>query len=232
MNKTTSKFQYRYEDAVVQYFGSGWAFFLPYLFLYLFFWATGWRIQTLTTIFYFLHSLHAIGLIYFICLKFRTIDWRSALFWLALASLFFNVGAYLEFPSDPWEHLWRIFQWQHLETIAEAQASHKFAYFLGYSLIGWTEPINKRLAIDIYSSTCLLLLAFQTKSNMGEIGSSFQYLLFGLRFHWVLFLSWHFFFSNLIARQPCSNPRNGNTILKIFILWYHSTASSITTFML
>jgi hypothetical protein len=170
MNKTTSKFQYRYEDAVGQYFGSGWAFFLPYLFLYLFFWATGWRIQTLTTIFYFLHSLHAIGLIYFICLKFRTIDWRSALFWLALASLFFNVGAYLEFPSDPWEHLWRIFQWQHLETIAEAQASHKFAYFLGYSLIGWTEPINKRLAIDIYSSTCLLLLAFQTYKLVRFIG--------------------------------------------------------------
>jgi hypothetical protein len=161
MNKTTSKFQYRYEDAVGQYFGSGWAFFLPYLFLYLFFWATGWRIQTLTTIFYFLHSLHAIGLIYFICLKFRTIDWRSALFWLALASLFFNVGAYLEFPSDPWEHLWRIFQWQHLETIAEASANHKFAYFFGYSLMGWTEPANHLIAADLYFTFWSLLLALQ-----------------------------------------------------------------------
>lgn len=156
-----SRIKYHHKDAIDQYFGSGWAFFLPYLFLYLLFWSTGWRIQTLTTIFYFLHSLHAIGLIYFIRLKFRTIDWRSALFWLALASLFFNVGAYLEFPSDPWTHLWRIFQWQHLETIAEAKANHKFAYFLGYSLMGWTEPANHFIAADLYFAFWSLLLALQ-----------------------------------------------------------------------
>jgi len=161
MNKTAARLQQRYQDAIVQYFGSGWAFFLPYLFLYLLFWAAGWRIQTLTATFYFLHVLHAICLLNFICLKFKAIVWRTALFWGALASLFLTTGAYLEFPSDPWDHFWRVFHWQNLEKISEATANYKFAYFFGYTLMGWTEPSNRLMAVDCYFTFWSLLLALQ-----------------------------------------------------------------------
>ncbi len=157
-----SRIQSHHRDAVVRYFASGWAFFLPYLLLYLLFWVCDWRVSTLTAICIVLHAFHGAGLVYFICLKAKSLNWTAALFWIALAAVLFNVGIYLEFPSDPWEHLWRISQWQHLETISDAKTNYKFAYFLGHSLVGWTEPIDRRLALNIYSSSCLMLLAFQT----------------------------------------------------------------------
>ena len=161
INKTISSFCHRYQDFAGQYFGSGWAFFLPYLFLYLLFWTADWPIQTLTAIFYCLHFIHAIGIFHFGCLKFQANKWRTALFWAALASLFFNTGTYLEFPSDPWEHFWRISQWQNIEKISDATANYKFAYFFGYTLIGWTEPSMRLIALDFYFTFWSLLLALQ-----------------------------------------------------------------------
>jgi hypothetical protein len=145
-----------------KYFDSGWAFFLPYLFFYLVFWAWGLPVPSLTKIFYFFHGLHAFGLICLICSRFPFEAPKKFLFWLALAIIFFIVGAHLEFPSDTWTHFRRIFEWQHLQLIEESSSKHKFAYFLGHSFLGWIEPINRRFATDLYSSVCLLLLAFQT----------------------------------------------------------------------
>jgi hypothetical protein len=147
---------------IANYFDSGWAFFLPYVFFYLIFWAWGLPVSSLTNTFYFLHGLHAVGLIWFICSRFPFELSKNLVFWLALAIIFFIAGANLEFPSDSWTHFRRIFEWQHLHLVEESSSKHKFAYFLGHSLLGWIEPINRRFALDIYSTVCLMLLAFQT----------------------------------------------------------------------
>ena len=106
-------------------------------------------------------GLHALALFYLIRRRKLRFDSKNIAFWSTLAVIFFFTGSSLEFPSDPWTHFRRIFLWQTIELIEECSFADKFAYFLGHSLIGWTEPIYRRLAIGLYSSACLLLLACQ-----------------------------------------------------------------------
>lgn len=78
--------------------------------------------------------------------------------WLLLA-LFLNVpGSYLEWPSDPWMHYWRIGHWSGLEEIRGHEFWFKSSYFLTYSVLqlgafelqmDWLEAY--------YTATCLLL---------------------------------------------------------------------------
>ena len=148
-------------NLVKDYFQSGWAFLIPYLLLYISFWIFGLPVSLLTKISYFLHGLHALALFYLIRRRKLRFDSKNIAFWSTLAVIFFFTGSSLEFPSDPWTHFRRIFLWQTIELIEECSFADKFAYFLGHSLIGWTEPIYRRLAIGLYSSACLLLLACQ-----------------------------------------------------------------------
>ena len=116
-----------------KYFCSGWAFFLPYLAAYLTFWALGLQILLLTKIFYLFHGLHTLGLIYLGFSRLSFIKYRDCLFWMMLSIFLYTIGANLEFPSDPWTHFRRIFEWQNIQLIEESTCKHKFAYFLGHS---------------------------------------------------------------------------------------------------
>ncbi len=151
----------KFKDLLSTYFGSGWLFFLPYLFLYLAFWAFNTPVQVLLKVFYILHILHIIGLGYFIYLKCRFINLKDLFFWAVLFSFFFNVGVYLEFPSDPWTHLFRIFQWEHINQIHQANSNYKFAYFFGFSVLGQLDPINHKFGLNGYHTFWATLTTIQ-----------------------------------------------------------------------
>lgn len=151
----------RFKDLLSSYFGSGWLFFLPYLALYLAFWAFNAPVHLLLKVFYILHILHIVGLGYFIYSKFRFINLKDLFFWAAIFSLFFNVGAYLEFPSDPWTHLFRIFQWENINQIHEANSNYKFAYFFGFSILGQLDPTNHKFGLDGYHTFWAILTTIQ-----------------------------------------------------------------------
>lgn len=154
------------------YFCSGWAFFLPYLFFYLIFWFFEWSVATLHQLFAGIHFLHAFGLLWIILISYKNFNLKNCFFWLSLASLFLLTGAYLEYPSDPWTHFWRIFQWNNIDLISDASSNYKFSYFFGYSLIGWIPPKYQILAIDFYYCLWGLLLAFQFYKLAIKLGLS------------------------------------------------------------
>src|SRR5262245_27317889 len=113
--------------------------FVPYLLLYLAFWAFGLPTPLLLNIFVVLHALNFVLLAYHSVLRSRyrrrTISKGMVFFWLMLLFLLILPGAYVEYPADPWEHFRRIFRWQDLRPISEypPDVSSKFAYFWMYS---------------------------------------------------------------------------------------------------
>lgn len=82
--------------------------------------------------------------------------------WIFLGLLFYIPGVYLEWPSDPWEHLKRINEWSSLDTVSRHYTWAKSSYFFGYSLIGHiTPPLRQLQWFDSYYASCCLLLCWQ-----------------------------------------------------------------------
>ncbi len=50
--------------------------------------------------------------------------------WLLLALIFYIPGAYLEWPSDPWEHYARTNEWSRYLYIGSHSAGYKSGYFI------------------------------------------------------------------------------------------------------
>jgi hypothetical protein len=82
-------------------------------------------------------------------------------FWIGLFLLFLVPGAYLEFPSDPWEHFRRIYAWQGFSFIDENPLSNKFSYFWGWTFVYMVPPLYRRTALSIYGAFWELVLAYQ-----------------------------------------------------------------------
>jgi hypothetical protein len=81
--------------------------------------------------------------------------------WALLALIFYIPGVYLEWPSDPWEHLRRINEW-HLDALVGAHSSwHKSAYFMPYSLLSWCTGLRQLYWLDYYYTGISLLLCWQ-----------------------------------------------------------------------
>lgn len=161
------------------YFASGWAFFLPYLASYLIYCALDWNVHasthligrwqapSLVAIFDFWHVLHiGLGIAAFWpagkakpghCLA----SWASLTPWLPLLLFFLLPGAYLEFPSDPWEHLKRIDDWAGIDQISHDGNWLKFSYFLEYSVLRFAGPGRQLPWLGIYCAAVGLLLCVQ-----------------------------------------------------------------------
>src|SRR5690606_20167885 len=77
--------------------------------------------------------------------------------WALLALIFYIPGIYLEWPSDPWEHLRRINEWHAHSTVIEHSSWKKSSYFLPYSLTGYFTGFRQLSWINIYY-TCVCLL--------------------------------------------------------------------------
>jgi hypothetical protein len=86
---------------------------------------------------------------------------HSSLFWISLALLFYIPGVYLEFPSDPWEHLRRINEWKAHEVVHWHAAGYKSLYFFAYSLVGWIRASSQMPALNLYYTGMCLLLSWQ-----------------------------------------------------------------------
>ncbi|NET58347.1 MAG: hypothetical protein F6K47_19995 [Symploca sp. SIO2E6] len=144
-------------------FADGWFFFVPYLLLYLYFKFANLPTSTLHNIFIVLHIVNFIFLLVYLYKNKnrQQIKLAEIFFWLLLATLFLIPRAYLEFPSDPWEHFRRIFSWSAYSSIKDNPINHKFTYFWGWTLMSQVQPLYRRIALDIYSAFWQLLLAYQ-----------------------------------------------------------------------
>ncbi len=152
-------------------YASGYRFLLPYLALYLIAWGAESSVETLTRAFVALHALNLPLLAVFVAARRRSLRLADLLFWTALLLLLLLPGAYLEYPTDPWEHLRRIALWQHVATVGEHDtAAFKFAYFWGYSLLFWVGPLERRLALDLYGAFWQILVACQVYALARRLG--------------------------------------------------------------
>ncbi|NEQ70464.1 MAG: hypothetical protein F6K21_34225 [Symploca sp. SIO2D2] len=131
--------------------------------LYLYFKSANLAIDTLYNLFIVIHIINLI--LFFIYLynnkNRQQIKVAEILFWVFLAILFLQPGAYLEFPSDPWEHFRRIFSWSTYSFIEDHPIDYKFTYFWGWTLMSQVQPLYRRIALDLYSAFWQLLLAYQ-----------------------------------------------------------------------
>lgn len=183
------------------YFGSGWAFFLPYLALYLLYAGLKWPVNpsdglgtgrtapSLLHVYWGLHGLHL--LLGMLSLRPpRNVGmprgdcsaWWSASPWIFLGLIFFLPGLYLEWPSDPWEHFSRINQWDKLSTVLAHPAWKKSSYFFLYSFTSLA-PTSFRLEwLGLIDAGCCVLLCWQyfrlgRAVGLGN-GASFVFVLF------------------------------------------------------
>ena len=108
--------------------------------------------------------------------------------WALLALIFYIPGVYLEWPSDPWEHLRRINEWRILDTVGAHSSWMKSAYFIPYSLLSWCIGLRQLFWLDFYYTGICLLLCWQyyklsRACGLGERASMvfviIQALLFG-----------------------------------------------------
>lgn len=82
--------------------------------------------------------------------------------WALIALVILIPGAYLEFPSDPWQHLSRINEWGWLQRITEHSAWYKSGSFLAYSLVCCANGVGQqRTYIELYFVGSALLLLWQ-----------------------------------------------------------------------
>jgi hypothetical protein len=108
--------------------------------------------------------------------------------WALLALIFYIPGVYLEWPSDPWEHLRRINEWRILDTVGAHSSWHKSSYFIPYSFLSWCIGLRQLFWLDFYYTGICLLLCWQyyrlaRACGLGEHASMIfvilQALLFG-----------------------------------------------------
>ncbi len=81
--------------------------------------------------------------------------------WLLLTLIFSLPGVYLEWPSDPWEHLRRITEWATHPLVANHSAGYKSFYFFAYSWVSWLSPAHLLSWLNVYYVGVCLLLAWQ-----------------------------------------------------------------------
>jgi hypothetical protein len=166
-----------------RYFSSGWAFFMPYLFFYLLYYWRKWPVNPgagshVPPLLHVYWALHVINLILGIIalrswmrhsqlsalssqLSAFSLQFSAFLPWLLLALIFYIPGAYLEWPSDPWEHLRRINEWDGCQVVGNHSTWLKSSYFLAYSLLGWAFGLRQLFWLDFYYTGICLLLCWQ-----------------------------------------------------------------------
>lgn len=81
--------------------------------------------------------------------------------WLMLALLLAIPGVYLEWPSDPWEHIFRINEWPHIANISDKLMSKNYAYFLAYSFLRGSSGVATLTHAYAYQTALSLLLCWQ-----------------------------------------------------------------------
>lgn len=92
--------------------------------------------------------------------------------WAFLFLSFLLPGAYLEYPSDAWEHLRRIFVWQSYPTMSDNTEMNRFAYFFNFSLLKDLEIVNRRWGLSLVAAFSQWLMTFQFSRFIRSAGIS------------------------------------------------------------
>jgi len=89
--------------------------------------------------------------------------------WILLFLLLFIPGLYIEYPSDPWEHLNRIISYENSKLALTYPYSYKFSYSFYYSLISIVKTKFLLFTLIYYTLFCLLLFYqyFKLSLNLG-----------------------------------------------------------------
>ena len=159
------------------YFASGWAFLIPYVVAFLIYYkyklpltiaGPSQLVPTLLHIYWCIHSVNLI-LAFFAIYALRRgaaseiTNFSSQLLsiapWALLALTFYIPGTYLEFPSDPWEHLARITHWADSNTLQTLYKS--LGYSIPYSFLGTDSRYARFLRLDLYTTGICLILCWQ-----------------------------------------------------------------------
>lgn len=130
------------------------AAFLTYLFAYVFGWITSAPVTWVLWIFAGLHCVFAGWAIRAIVRRVLAVGIKPLLPWVGLFFVLWLPGAYLEFPSDPWEHARRLMMWEGTDRFGEQQffLFSKFSYFWGWSFLHWIPIEFKQAFLDLYSA--------------------------------------------------------------------------------
>jgi len=84
---------------------------------------------------------------------------KDICFSLFMVLFFLIPGAYLEYPSDPWEHYKRIFLWDGCDRFESHYTAQKFSYFWAWSLLSYLPLEARRVGTHFFSTFTQLLLA-------------------------------------------------------------------------
>lgn len=183
--RPSSSSGYRNQALLQAYFRSGWAFLIPYFAAYLLYawlkWpanptdADRWTgLPALLHVYWFLHGIHLVLGAVALRLWWRDTGAPAAksarcsldvgyrlLPWICLAAIFWIPGIYLEWPSDPWEHLRRINEWHAHDIVTAHSIWWKSSYFLPYSLTGHATGLAQYAWLNFYYTLICLLLSWQ-----------------------------------------------------------------------
>lgn len=159
--RTLLRFYQKLHVLSTSLFANGWVFIVPYLFFYLCFKYLHLNIAVLKTIFVLLHVVNALLFVDYLFGSFKKSESADFVFWIALSLLFLIPGAYLEYPSDPWEHFRRIYAWQGYAFISDNPLNYKFTYFWGWTFMSGVQPLYRRSALGVYSAFWQIVLAYQ-----------------------------------------------------------------------
>lgn len=177
------------------WFAQGWFFFVPYFLIYAFSLLLNLPVSIGTWLFQALHLATFALFLKFVGSEFR-LTTRSEqealgselLFWGGLFLLLLLPGAYLEYPSDSWEHFRRIYNWQGVGLFRESVIRERFAYFWGWSLLGWVPISHRVFALGLYAAFWQWILFFQfylffrrfgVEKNWAKLSVAGVMLLFG-----------------------------------------------------
>ena len=160
-NLNLSQIQKRLDSLCEILFANGYFFLVPYLCFYLYFKQFHGETYLLRIRFISFHFCNILLFSYYLYNVSKRIRRADFLFWTAVILLFLIPGAYLEFPSDAWEHFRRIFTWQTSIFVDDNPINYKFTYFWGWTLMSEVEPLYRRTALNIYSTFWQFLLAYQ-----------------------------------------------------------------------
>ena len=158
------------------YFASGWAFLIPYVVAFLIYYKfklpltiadPSLIVPTLLHIYWWIHIINLV-LAFFAIYSLRRAASEIPTFssqllsiapWALLALTFYIPGTYLEFPSDPWEHLARITHWADSNTLQTLYKS--LGYSIPYSFLGTDSRYARFLRLDFYTTGICLILCWQ-----------------------------------------------------------------------
>lgn len=135
--------------------------FVPYLFVYLVGWGLKLPLLTIEKAFWGLHLINLLGILFIVKAIYKKIEWLEWLFWTILFVVLWNRGAYLEYPSDPWDHFRRITLWNDYSTIAENPYKNRIPYFFAWTFLKYFSPLDQRQFLNFYSAVWQWLFTYQ-----------------------------------------------------------------------